>query len=86
MCASALGIALENNKTLGVYPFIPEMEASLSNSSSWISGFKGHQYNELKYKNCCCYYRESQHLKMEIYRYLDICKVGNIFINTETSL
>ena len=63
MYASALGIALENNRTLGVYPFIPEMEASLSISNPWVSGFKEDQYTELKYKNCCCYYPESQHLE-----------------------
>ena len=63
MYASALGIVLENKRTLRVYPFIPEMEASLSISSPWISGFKEHQYTGLKYKNCCCYYPESKHLE-----------------------
>ena len=63
MYASALGIALENKRTLRVYPFIPEMEASLSISSPWVSGYKEHQYTGLKYKNCCCYYPESQHLE-----------------------
>ena len=63
MYASALGIALENNRTLEVYPPIPEMQTSLSISSLWISSFKGDQYPELKYEKCCCYYPESQHLE-----------------------
>ena len=50
MYASALGIALENNRTLEVYPPIPEMQAKLSISSSWISNFKEDQYTELKYE------------------------------------
>ena len=63
MYPSALGIALENNRTLEVYPPIPEMQTSLSISSPWISSFKEDQYPELKYKKCCCYYPESQHLE-----------------------
>ena len=63
MYASALGIALENNRTLEVYPPIPEMQTNLSISSSWISNFKEDQYRELKYEKCCCYYPESQHLE-----------------------
>ena len=63
MYASALGIALENNRTLEVYPPIPEMQTSLSISSLWISSFKEDQYSELKYEKCCCYYPESQHLE-----------------------
>ena len=63
MYASALGIALENNRTLEVYPPIPEMQTNLSISSSWISNFKEDQYTELKYEKCCCYYPESQHLE-----------------------
>ena len=50
MYASALGIALENNRTLEVYPPIPEMQTKLSISSSWISNFKEDQYTELKYE------------------------------------
>ena len=65
MYASALGIALENKRTLGLYPFIPEMEASLSISSPWVSDFKEDQYTELRYEKCCCYYPESQHLENE---------------------
>ena len=37
MYASALGIALENYKTLEVHPPIPEMQRSLNNSSPWDS-------------------------------------------------
>ena len=36
MYASALGIAIENSGTLGVYSFPPEMEASLRISSPWV--------------------------------------------------
>ena len=63
MYASALGIALENNRTLQVYPPIPEMQTNLSISRPWISDFKEDQYPELEYKKCCCYYRESKHLE-----------------------
>ena len=37
--ASALGIAMSNNRNLKVYPVIPEMQANLNISSSWISNF-----------------------------------------------
>ena len=77
MYASALGIALENNRNLRIYPFISELEASLSISSPWVSRFKEDQYNELRYKNCCCYYPESKHLEnknLSLYGYLQSWK------------
>ena len=44
MYESALGIALENNRIVGVYHFIPEKKASLTISSLWVSSFKEDQY------------------------------------------
>ena len=79
MYASALGIALENNRTLEVYPPIPEMQTSLSISSLWISSFKGDQYPELKYEKCCCYYPESQHLEKEESSFIWISSKLEIF-------
>ena len=47
MYASALGIALENNRTLEVYPLIQEMQANFNISRPWIPNFKENQYPEL---------------------------------------
>ena len=65
MYASALGIALENNRTLEIYPPIQEMQSNFNISRPWIPNFKENQYPELKYEKCCCYYPESQHLEKQ---------------------
>ena len=71
--ASALGIALTNNRNLKVYPVILEMQANLNISSSWISNFSSSKYKELYFEKCCIYYPESQNLEnnqISLYGYL----------------
>ena len=61
--ASALGIALSNNRNLKLYPVIPKMQANLNISSSWISNFSSSKYPKLSYEKCCLYYPESENLE-----------------------
>ena len=60
---SAPGIALTNNRNLRVHPVIPEMQANLNISSSWISNFSSSKYKELYFEKCCIYYPESQNVE-----------------------
>lgn len=42
--ASVLRVALTNNRQLKVYPVIPEMQANLDISNTWISHFASSKY------------------------------------------
>ena len=73
MYASALGIALTNNRDLKIYPVIEEMKVNLNISKTWISHFSRFEYSRLEYGRCCLYYQESENLenkKIHLYGFL----------------
>ena len=73
MYASALGIALTNNRNLKIYPVIEEMKVNLNISKRWVSHFNRFEYRRLEYGRCCLYYQESENLenkKIHLYGYL----------------
>ena len=69
--ASALGIALSNNRNLKVYPVIPEMQANVNISSPWSSNFSSSKYPRPYYEECCIRYPESQNLENKQDLYMD---------------
>ena len=73
MYASALGIALTNNRNLKIYPVIEEMKVNLNISKRWVSHFNRFEYRRLEYGRCCLYYQESENLenkKIHLYGFL----------------
>ena len=63
MYASALGIALTNNRNLKIYPVIEEMKVNLNISKTWVTHFNRFEYRRLEYGRCCLYYQESENLE-----------------------
>ena len=73
MYASALGIALTNNRNLKIYPVIEEMKVNLNISKTWVTHFNRFEYRRLEYGRCCLYYQESENLenkKIHLYGFL----------------
>ena len=62
MYASALGMALTNNRKLRVQPFVKKMNDNFNLSSEWVNNSDPNIYPTLHYPKCCKYYEETERL------------------------